>query len=239
MIKRVAHLFTTCCQNCVHTCMCAWLVCYLHFDRKSKDDTWVSTNTYWELRKDPGFTRIDCPVLWWHLTHNPATPSLWIKAASWYRLSSPSPFLTRGRNTQLTLDQHLWGMSPYSGQGDPSQNMNFLCRVAAEQYCFTDELDMVFLKLPFSILSLSTCLSFQCSPLHCLFVIFYTVTVIPVFRSDAVLPPKCLHVYYCNITCARRCKHTLTLGEFIKCLGALLWCRCDVTPQLSLLISAQ
>ncbi|XP_034409085.1 oxysterol-binding protein-related protein 3 isoform X4 [Cyclopterus lumpus] len=34
------------------------------FFRKSKDDTWVSNNTYWELRKDPGFTQIDCPMLW-------------------------------------------------------------------------------------------------------------------------------------------------------------------------------
>ncbi|KAG9332020.1 hypothetical protein JZ751_016247, partial [Albula glossodonta] len=29
--------------------------------RKSEDDTWVSNNTYWELRKDPGFSRLDCP----------------------------------------------------------------------------------------------------------------------------------------------------------------------------------
>lgn len=34
------------------------------FFRKSKDDTWVSNNTYWELRKDPGFTQIDFPTLW-------------------------------------------------------------------------------------------------------------------------------------------------------------------------------
>ncbi|XP_059195848.1 oxysterol-binding protein-related protein 3 [Centropristis striata] len=34
------------------------------FFRKSKDDTWVSNNTYWELRKDPGFTQIDFPMLW-------------------------------------------------------------------------------------------------------------------------------------------------------------------------------
>uniref|UniRef100_A0A8C9XIY3 Oxysterol-binding protein n=1 Tax=Sander lucioperca TaxID=283035 RepID=A0A8C9XIY3_SANLU len=31
---------------------------------RSKDDTWVSNNTYWELRKDPGFTQIDFPTLW-------------------------------------------------------------------------------------------------------------------------------------------------------------------------------
>uniref|UniRef100_A0A672MRQ3 Oxysterol-binding protein n=1 Tax=Sinocyclocheilus grahami TaxID=75366 RepID=A0A672MRQ3_SINGR len=34
------------------------------FFQKSKDDTWVSNNTYWELRKDPGFSNLDCPVLW-------------------------------------------------------------------------------------------------------------------------------------------------------------------------------
>ncbi|XP_042345142.1 oxysterol-binding protein-related protein 3 isoform X4 [Plectropomus leopardus] len=34
------------------------------FFRKSKDDTWVSNNTYWELRKDPGFSQIDFPTLW-------------------------------------------------------------------------------------------------------------------------------------------------------------------------------
>ncbi|XP_037641390.1 oxysterol-binding protein-related protein 3 isoform X2 [Sebastes umbrosus] len=34
------------------------------FFRKSKDDTWVSNNTYWEQRKDPGFTQIDSPMLW-------------------------------------------------------------------------------------------------------------------------------------------------------------------------------
>uniref|UniRef100_A0A3B5ASQ4 Oxysterol-binding protein-related protein 3 n=1 Tax=Stegastes partitus TaxID=144197 RepID=A0A3B5ASQ4_9TELE len=34
------------------------------FFRKSKDDTWVSNSTYWELRKDPGFTHVDFPTLW-------------------------------------------------------------------------------------------------------------------------------------------------------------------------------
>eukprot|EP00064_Thunnus_orientalis_P001757 superscaffoldBa00000121_g1760 len=34
------------------------------FFRKSKDDTWVSNNTYWELRKDVGFGHIDFPTLW-------------------------------------------------------------------------------------------------------------------------------------------------------------------------------
>ncbi|XP_073489928.1 oxysterol-binding protein-related protein 6 isoform X3 [Aquarana catesbeiana] len=27
-------------------------------------ETWVSNNTYWELRKDPGFSKVDLPVLW-------------------------------------------------------------------------------------------------------------------------------------------------------------------------------
>ncbi|XP_054619968.1 oxysterol-binding protein-related protein 3-like isoform X2 [Dunckerocampus dactyliophorus] len=35
-----------------------------HFFKKSEDDTWVSNNTYWELRRDPGFTKVDFPVLW-------------------------------------------------------------------------------------------------------------------------------------------------------------------------------
>ncbi|XP_053182507.1 oxysterol-binding protein-related protein 3 [Scomber japonicus] len=34
------------------------------FFRKSKEDTWVSNNTYWELRKDVGFSHIDFPTLW-------------------------------------------------------------------------------------------------------------------------------------------------------------------------------
>uniref|UniRef100_A0A8C5GMX3 Oxysterol-binding protein n=1 Tax=Gouania willdenowi TaxID=441366 RepID=A0A8C5GMX3_GOUWI len=34
------------------------------FFRKSKDDSWVSNNTYWELRRDPGFTHMDFPTLW-------------------------------------------------------------------------------------------------------------------------------------------------------------------------------
>ncbi|XP_054874183.1 oxysterol-binding protein-related protein 3-like [Amphiprion ocellaris] len=34
------------------------------FFKKSKDDTWVSNNTYWELRRDPGFSKMDFPVLW-------------------------------------------------------------------------------------------------------------------------------------------------------------------------------
>uniref|UniRef100_A0A8C3AJN3 Oxysterol-binding protein n=1 Tax=Cyclopterus lumpus TaxID=8103 RepID=A0A8C3AJN3_CYCLU len=34
------------------------------FFKKSNNDTWVSNNTYWELRRDPGFTKMDFPVLW-------------------------------------------------------------------------------------------------------------------------------------------------------------------------------
>uniref|UniRef100_A0AAX7TV64 Oxysterol-binding protein n=1 Tax=Astatotilapia calliptera TaxID=8154 RepID=A0AAX7TV64_ASTCA len=34
------------------------------FFKKSKDDTWVSNNTYWEMRRDPGFSKMDFPVLW-------------------------------------------------------------------------------------------------------------------------------------------------------------------------------
>uniref|UniRef100_A0A8C9YEF6 Oxysterol-binding protein n=1 Tax=Sander lucioperca TaxID=283035 RepID=A0A8C9YEF6_SANLU len=34
------------------------------FFKKSNDDTWVSNNTYWELRRDPGFSKMDFPVLW-------------------------------------------------------------------------------------------------------------------------------------------------------------------------------
>ncbi|MFT7805375.1 oxysterol-binding protein-related protein 3 [Arapaima gigas] len=34
------------------------------FFKKSRDDTWVSNNTYWELRKEPGFCSLDFPVLW-------------------------------------------------------------------------------------------------------------------------------------------------------------------------------
>uniref|UniRef100_A0A3B5MQ22 Oxysterol-binding protein n=1 Tax=Xiphophorus couchianus TaxID=32473 RepID=A0A3B5MQ22_9TELE len=34
------------------------------FFRKSKEDAWVSNNTYWELRRDPGFSHIEFPTLW-------------------------------------------------------------------------------------------------------------------------------------------------------------------------------
>ncbi|XP_010125278.1 PREDICTED: oxysterol-binding protein-related protein 3 isoform X4 [Chlamydotis macqueenii] len=34
------------------------------FFRKSNDDSWVSNGTYMELRKEPGFSKLDNPVLW-------------------------------------------------------------------------------------------------------------------------------------------------------------------------------
>ncbi|KAM4705434.1 oxysterol-binding protein-related protein 3 isoform 2-T2 [Rhinophrynus dorsalis] len=34
------------------------------FFRKSSDDSWVTNGTYWQLRKDPGFAKMDCPILW-------------------------------------------------------------------------------------------------------------------------------------------------------------------------------
>uniref|UniRef100_A0A8C3BWS3 Oxysterol binding protein like 3 n=1 Tax=Cairina moschata TaxID=8855 RepID=A0A8C3BWS3_CAIMO len=34
------------------------------FFRKSKDDSWVSNGTYMDLRKEPGFSKLDNPVLW-------------------------------------------------------------------------------------------------------------------------------------------------------------------------------
>ncbi|XP_034616544.1 oxysterol-binding protein-related protein 3 isoform X2 [Trachemys scripta elegans] len=34
------------------------------FFRKSTDDSWVGNGTYMDLRKDPGFSRLDNPVLW-------------------------------------------------------------------------------------------------------------------------------------------------------------------------------
>ncbi|KAM9163630.1 oxysterol-binding protein-related protein 3 isoform 2-T4 [Pangshura tecta] len=34
------------------------------FFRKSTDDSWVSNGTYMDLRKDPGFSKMDNPVLW-------------------------------------------------------------------------------------------------------------------------------------------------------------------------------
>ncbi|XP_061574322.1 oxysterol-binding protein-related protein 3 isoform X5 [Cololabis saira] len=34
------------------------------FFRKSEDDAWVSNNTYWDLRKEPGFANMDISALW-------------------------------------------------------------------------------------------------------------------------------------------------------------------------------
>ncbi|XP_056375806.1 oxysterol-binding protein-related protein 3 isoform X2 [Hyla sarda] len=34
------------------------------FFRKSSDDTWMTNGTYWQLRKDPGFAKLDSPILW-------------------------------------------------------------------------------------------------------------------------------------------------------------------------------
>nr|XP_023681040.1 oxysterol-binding protein-related protein 3-like isoform X2 [Paramormyrops kingsleyae] len=34
------------------------------FFKKSGDDTWMTNNTYWDLRKDPGLATLDCAVLW-------------------------------------------------------------------------------------------------------------------------------------------------------------------------------
>ncbi|KAM9307485.1 oxysterol-binding protein-related protein 3 [Gastrophryne carolinensis] len=34
------------------------------FFRKVNDDSWVTNDTYWQLRKDPGFSKLDCPILW-------------------------------------------------------------------------------------------------------------------------------------------------------------------------------
>ncbi|KAK5855295.1 hypothetical protein PBY51_005407 [Eleginops maclovinus] len=34
------------------------------FFKKSNNDTWVSNNSYWETRRDPGFSKMDFPVLW-------------------------------------------------------------------------------------------------------------------------------------------------------------------------------
>uniref|UniRef100_A0A3B3ZNF9 Oxysterol-binding protein n=1 Tax=Periophthalmus magnuspinnatus TaxID=409849 RepID=A0A3B3ZNF9_9GOBI len=31
---------------------------------KKRNDTWVSNNSYWEQRREPGFSKIDFPVLW-------------------------------------------------------------------------------------------------------------------------------------------------------------------------------
>ncbi|XP_077124904.1 oxysterol-binding protein-related protein 3 [Ranitomeya variabilis] len=34
------------------------------FFRKCTDDTWMTNNMYWQLRKEPGFAKLDCPIMW-------------------------------------------------------------------------------------------------------------------------------------------------------------------------------
>ncbi|XP_066531334.1 oxysterol-binding protein-related protein 3a [Hoplias malabaricus] len=34
------------------------------FFKRSEDDSWVSNGTYWVLKKDPGFNKLDFPLLW-------------------------------------------------------------------------------------------------------------------------------------------------------------------------------
>uniref|UniRef100_A0A8C1NL28 Oxysterol-binding protein n=1 Tax=Cyprinus carpio TaxID=7962 RepID=A0A8C1NL28_CYPCA len=34
------------------------------FFKRAEDDSWVSNGTYWDLRKDPGFSKLEIPVLW-------------------------------------------------------------------------------------------------------------------------------------------------------------------------------
>ncbi|KAM4688494.1 oxysterol-binding protein-related protein 3 isoform 1-T1 [Discoglossus pictus] len=34
------------------------------FFRKANDDCWVTNGSYWQLRKDPGFAKLDSPVIW-------------------------------------------------------------------------------------------------------------------------------------------------------------------------------
>lgn len=50
-------------SNLMNLILCWLLNCCVC--RKSNNDTWVSNNTYWDLRREPGFSKIDFPVLWW------------------------------------------------------------------------------------------------------------------------------------------------------------------------------
>ncbi|KAI2652953.1 Oxysterol-binding protein-related protein 3 [Labeo rohita] len=34
------------------------------FFKRAEDDSWVSNGTYWDLRKDPGFSKLEFPALW-------------------------------------------------------------------------------------------------------------------------------------------------------------------------------
>ena len=36
----------------------------LRMGKQEDREAWVSNDTYWELRKDPGFSKVDSPVLW-------------------------------------------------------------------------------------------------------------------------------------------------------------------------------
>lgn len=56
-----------------HWLLSSFLICVC---RKTSEDTWVSNNTYWELRKDPGFSQLDFPILWWHAAMSDAASSL-------------------------------------------------------------------------------------------------------------------------------------------------------------------
>ena len=72
--------FSSATYSCVYIYIYMYLLHCLH--RKSKDDTWVSNNTYWELRKEPGFVQRDFPALWWLQSCKPHTfqraqPLLW------------------------------------------------------------------------------------------------------------------------------------------------------------------
>lgn len=42
----------------------AFLSLFVFILRRSEDDSWISNGTYWAVREDPGFSRLDFPVLW-------------------------------------------------------------------------------------------------------------------------------------------------------------------------------
>uniref|UniRef100_A0A671M5K6 Oxysterol-binding protein n=1 Tax=Sinocyclocheilus anshuiensis TaxID=1608454 RepID=A0A671M5K6_9TELE len=39
-------------------------VTFMNTKVRAEDDSWVSNGTYWDLRKDPGFSKLEFPVLW-------------------------------------------------------------------------------------------------------------------------------------------------------------------------------
>lgn len=43
----------------------AFLSLFIFIIRWSEDVSWISNGTYWELRDDPGFSKLEFPVLWW------------------------------------------------------------------------------------------------------------------------------------------------------------------------------